>query len=225
MQNNKSKGFRSFLKEKGYYIVLLLCAVAVATSGYFLLRPNSAQKPPKEESVQNSEDASQATTKTPTKKPGNAADVIATDGTEPSKATEPTRLETQKPVSGEELNAFAGDFLAFNQTTRDWRTHEGVDLSAALGQEVQAAAEGTVYAVYEDESLGMTVVVRHPNGYTTHYSNLDKAVAVRVGDAVAAGMVLGKVGQTACTETATAPHLHFAVYENNVPVDPEEFFK
>ena len=70
----------------------------------------------------------------------------------------------------------------------------------------------------------MTVVLRHTDGYTTHYSNLDEAIAVKVGDTVEAGTVLGTVGQTACIETAAQPHLHFAVFRNNVPVDPEDFF-
>ena len=50
-------------------------------------------------------------------------------------------------------------------------------------------------------------------------------MAVKVGDTVKAGDALGKVGQTANIETAAEPHLHFAVYRNNVPLDPAEFLK
>lgn len=218
--NNKSKGFRSFLKEKGYYIVLLLCAVAVGTSGYFLLRPSKAPTTEESSLGASQNEASEATK--PTEK--NAANVIATDGTQPPAPSSPKRLVTVRPVEGETISSFAADHLAYNETTRDWRTHEGVDLSAPLGQEVAAAAEGSVYTIYEDESLGMTVVLRHTDGYTTHYSNLAEEVKVQVGDTVSAGTVLGTVGQTAGIETATQPHLHFAVYQNNQPVDPEDFF-
>ena len=154
-----------------------------------------------------------------------AADVVATQGDEPTEPTSATRPAVQRPVDGATVTSFAADLLAYNTTTRDWRTHEGVDLSAALGDEVQAAADGSVYTIHEDESLGMTVVLRHDGGYTTHYSNLDKDVSVKVGDTVKAGDVLGKVGQTAGIETAEEPHLHFAVYKNNAPVDPTEFMK
>ena len=219
MQNNKSKGFRSFLKEKGYYIVLLLCAVAVGTSGYFLLRPGKMP-----DVSESSASVSQGGVSAPTSPTKDAKDVIATDPTEPTEPSAPKRLTTVRPVEGETLYAFAADHLAFNETTKDWRTHEGIDLSAALGQDVVAAADGSVYTIYEDESFGMTVVLRHTDGYTTHYSNLDEEVAVKVGDTVEAGTVLGTVGQTACIETAAQPHLHFAVFCNNVPVDPEEFF-
>ena len=219
MQNNKSKGFRSFLKEKGYYIVLLLCAVAVGTSGYFLLRHGKTP-----DVLESSASVSQGGVSAPTTPTKDAKDVIATNPTEPAELSTPKRLTTVRPVDGETLYAYAADHLAFNETTKDWRTHEGVDLSAALGQDVVAAADGSVYTIYEDESLGMTVVLRHTDGYTTHYSNLDEEVAVKVGDTVEAGTVLGTVGQTACIETAAQPHLHFAVFHNNVPVDPEDFF-
>ena len=219
MQNNKSKGFRSFLKEKGYYIVLLLCAVAVGTSGYFLLRHGKTP-----DVLESSASVSQGGVSAPTTPTKDAKDVIATNPTEPAEPSTPKRLTTVRPVDGETLYAFAADHLAFNETTKDWRTHEGVDLSAAIGQDVVAAADGSVYTIYEDESLGMTVVLRHTDGYTTHYSNLDEEVAVKVGDTVEAGTVLGTVGQTACIETAAQPHLHFAVFRNNVPVDPEDFF-
>ena len=62
---------------------------------------------------------------------------------------------------------FAADHLAYNATTRDWRTHEGLDLAAALGDPVCAAADGTVYTIYEDERYGTTVVLRHSGGFTS----------------------------------------------------------
>ena len=149
MQNeNKSKGFRAFVKEKGYYIVLLLCAVAVGTSGYFLLRQGKTPAV-----LESSASVSQGGASAPTTPTKDVKDVIATDPTEPAEPSEPKRLTTVRPVDGETLYAFAADHLAFNETTRDWRTHEGVDLSAAIGQNVVAAADGSVYTIYDDEEL------------------------------------------------------------------------
>lgn len=217
--NNKSKGIRSFVKEKGYYIVLLLCAAAVGTSGYFLLTRDKTPATP----ITTVQTEATATTApdAPTKPAQNA---VATQGREPTEPTSPKRLVTVRPTGGETVNSFAADHLAYNETTRDWRTHEGVDFRCEAGQAVTAAADGTVYTVYEDKSYGMTVVVQHANGYTTHYANLSKEIPVSVGDRVKAGQVIGTVGDTACVETALAPHLHFAVYKNNAPVDPAEFF-
>ena len=221
MQNKRSKGFRNFVKGKGYYIVLLLCAVAVGVSGYFILNRSEPieTEEPSTDVISSGGNSTVESTSDPAK------DVLATDGTErPSESRqEQTPAVRLRPVEGETVYAFAADHLAYNETTRDWRTHEGVDYSAELGQSVLAAADGTVYAVYEDEHFGMTVVLLHSDGYTTHYSNLAEEVSVAVGQVVEAGELLGKVGQTACVETATEPHLHFAVYCNNVPADPEVF--
>lgn len=221
MQHRSWKSFRSFVRRKGYYIVLLLCAAAVGTSGYFLLTKDPAP-------VQDTATApavSSATTESAKAPTQEVADAIATQP--PAESTQPTeaeRLKTVRPLEGTEITAFAADHLAYNETTRDWRTHEGVDISAELGQTVTAAADGTVLTIYTDRSFGMTVVLQHAGGYTTHYSNLDEEVAVTAGQHVSAGDTLGTVGQTATVETATVPHLHFAVYLDNAPLDPKEFF-
>ena len=57
----------------------------------------------------------------------------------------------------------------------------------------------------------------------THYANLAEETAVTAGEQVAAGQKLGTVGKTALAEIGSEPHLHFAVYKNNVPQDPEAF--
>ena len=127
------------------------------------------------------------------------------------------------PVSGTTLLEYSVDALAYNPTTRDWRTHEGVDLGAVSGEPVKASCAGTVAAVYEDEALGMTVVISHADGYATHYSNLAELPTVSVGDSVSAGDVIGAVGETALLESGEEPHLHFAVYSGSTPVDPTEY--
>ena len=215
---NKENGFGRFVKEKGYYIVLLLCAVAIGVSGYLLL------------SGKNSDQQVHLSTERATVPPGvrateHAENVVATDGPEPgTEATEPT-LRLQPPVAGEQTGGLAADHLAYNATTRDWRTHEGLDLAAALGDPVCAAADGTVYTIYEDERYGTTVVLRHSGGFTTHYANLTEEPDVAVGDTVRAGQRLGTVGQTALTETGDAPHVHFALYNGNTPEDPAEYWQ
>ena len=222
--DKKTNGIVRFLRDKGYYLVLLLCAAAVGVSGYLLL--SGRDKTPAQEvkasesGVHEQVDASKPRT----------ADVMATQPSGKTEPTEPSQasksdLKVVAPVDGEPVNSFAADFLAYNTTTRDWRTHEGVDLAAAAGAPVKAAADGTVYTIYDDDSLGTTVVLRHENGYTTHYSNLAEEVSVKVGDKVKAGDELGKIGATANIETASEPHLHFEVYRNNSPIDPTEFLK
>ena len=127
--------------------------------------------------------------------------------------------------SGSTQAAYSVDALQYNATTQDWRTHAGVDLAASVGTPVKAAGAGIVTAVYDDEFLGTTVVINHPDGHVSQYSNLAVMPSVSAGDSVEAGQTIGAVGETALLEIADEPHLHFAVYANGDTIDPAEFIR
>lgn len=78
---------------------------------------------------------------------------------------------------------------------------------ANAGTEVCAAADGEVYTVYEDDSMGYTVVIRHDGGYLTRYASLSQDIPVKSGDTVSAGQVIGYVGDTALVETTLGSHI------------------
>ncbi len=71
--------------------------------------------------------------------------------------------------------------------------HQGVDLRAAYGQEVQAAGAGTVVFSGEQGGYGTSVVVEHQDGTRTRYAHLSAAL-VRKGDQVGAGEA-GRAGR------------------------------
>jgi murein DD-endopeptidase MepM/ murein hydrolase activator NlpD len=222
MQNNKFKDFRSFMKGKGYYIALLLCTAAVGVTGYFLLNEKESNEIPSAQDPKETVISAPNLTERPD--PGKpAANIGSPENNAVANTTGPDPFVLALPVSGEVLTQAAIDHLAYNETTRDWRTHEGIDLTAALGDPVCAAADGRVYTIYEDEELGMTVVLHHTSGYSTHYSNLSQEIPVSVGDTLKKGDKLGTIGQTACVENGVEPHVHFALYENNSPLDPYDF--
>lgn len=219
-----SNKFKGNTNGKGYYIALILCAVAIGISGYLYYR-NTNNEP-----QLNNPDVSVAAVE-----PSGSEDIQAV-ATQPqassSAAAQPTQgsesaskqpLKTVSPVEGETVAAYAMDCLSYNETTRDWRVHNGVDIAAELGTNVRAAADGTVYTVYEDETMGMTVVIRHEDGYITKYSSLADEVSVQPGDTVEMGQVIGCVGQTALLESAIGPHVHFSVSCNDEIIDPAEF--
>ena len=209
---------------KGYYIALILCAVAIGISGY-LYYANLNQEETNQPAQQ---DVTAGATNT---SPHKDLPVIATgpdevtavtaEPTEPAKTPKP--LKTASPVEGQVIAVYAMDELSYNATTRDWRVHNGMDIAAEEGSVVCAAAEGEVYTVYEDETLGTTVVIRHADGYVTSYSSLAQEVAVKPGDSVSMGQKIGTVGTTALLESAVGCHVHFAVTRNDKPVDPAEF--
>ena len=210
------KKFTDKISGKGYYIALVLCAVAIGVAG-FLYYKNAGDTQLQKDPADNVQPA------------GNDVQVVATQPVDPTGQTEPMVENPVKPekrvspVSGTAVAGYSMDALCYNETTRDWRVHNGVDIAAQEGTPVCAAADGTVYTVYEDDAMGMTVVVSHGGGYTTRYSSLDKEVSVKAGDTVTAGQTIGKVGNTALLENAIGDHLHFTVSCNGKTVDPIAF--
>lgn len=148
--------------------------------------------------------------------------------TEPAPVIQETQarkiLQTASPVPGNTIGEYAMDCLSYNETTRDWRTHNGIDLAAEAGSPVCAAADGTVYTTYEDDTMGYTVVIRHEGGYTTRYSSLDQNIAVQPGDQVTLGQTIGYAGDSALLETVMGSHVHFSVTCQDIPMNPEDFF-
>ena len=212
----KKFDFGRIMTGKGYYIALVLCAVAIGISGY-LYYSNIGKE---DTSLQGPEATVDALN------PGEgtlATQPVGVLPTDPSKPT-PKPLKTGKPVAGELVIDYAVDCLCYNPTTRDWRIHDGMDYAAAAGTQVTAAADGTVYTIYQDDTMGTTVVIRHQDGYVTTYASLDPNVTVSVGQAVSLGQTIGYVGVSAMLETALGEHVHFSVTCNGVSVDPETFF-
>ena len=217
MSNNKKAGGFS---GKGYYIALVLCAAAIGISGYVYYR-NASQT---EEALQQYETEAQvAVVATEEDVPAAVTDPV-TQPTETTTApTEKKAMKTAAPLEGNQVADYAMDCLNYNSTTRDWRVHDGIDIAAEAGTEVKAAADGQVYTVYNDDSMGTTVVIRHENGYVTVYASLAEEVAVGAGDTVTLGQTIGTVGETALLENALGEHLHFGVLCNDEVMDPAEF--
>ena len=219
------KKFGNFsLSGKGYYIALILCAVAIGISGY-LYYANQTDDTPQ----LGDQDIDVVATQPQQQEDDVPVAATVPDPDQQVQATEPAPtvirkpIQTGSPLEGEVVAAYAMDALSYNPTTRDWRTHNGIDLAAEAGSSVHAAAEGTVYTVYEDETMGYTVVIRHQDGYVTCYSSLGADVAVAPGDQVTLGQKIGTVGNTALMESALGDHIHFSVTRNDEPVDPQSF--
>jgi hypothetical protein len=96
--------------------------------------------------------------------------------------------------------------------------HPGIDLTAATGAPVGAAAPGLViFAAYDAGGYGTLVEVAHGGGVVSMYAHLS-TVSVRVGQRIATGARVGRVGATG---EATGPHLHFEVRVRGAAVDPQ----
>lgn len=99
--------------------------------------------------------------------------------------------------------------------------HDGLDLAAASGTPIKAAAAGTVVAAgWCDCGLGYYVEIDHGNGVTSVYGHMASQPYVTAGQSVAQGEVIGPVGSTGLS---TGPHTHFMIRLNGVTQDPKGY--
>lgn len=240
------KNFKSILSGGGFYAVLAVCLLAAGVGGWLMLRQNDPpviEDPPavtdspaletaggEGPSVQDlyiDDNEAVAEPEAPVSAPAVIPEPEPVAMPEEPVDNTPVMAEAPRlivsPLNGEILAAFSVDELAYNPTMGDWRTHDGVDISAKPGTTVLAASSGTVSAVTDDPMMGTTVVIDHDGGYQTTYANLQDTPTVVSGDEVSAGQIIGAVGTTASAESAQSPHLHFSVSKNGSLVDPDEF--
>ncbi len=97
--------------------------------------------------------------------------------------------------------------------------HYGTDYRASVGTPLFASATGKVVMAQERISSGLSIIIEHLPGFYSLYYHLDE-IAVKVGQIVEQGEIIGKTGNTGLT---TGPHLHWEVRILGVPVDPEFF--
>lgn len=129
------------------------------------------------------------------------------------------------PTVGTVAKSHSATVPVFSNTLDEWRIHTGIDISTADGAEVFAAEAGEVTKVFRDPMLGMTVELTHSETHKSYYSNLNAdTVAVKVGDKVDEGALLGNVGDTSVSEMADEPHLHFELKVNGTSVNPLDYF-
>ena len=128
----------------------------------------------------------------------------------------PSNVLLDRPVGGRLSSPF-GLRRFFNGEERN--PHSGLDFAVPAGTPVKAPAAGRVALVGDYFFNGKTVFVDHGQGFISMFCHLS-AIDVKVGDEVARGAVVGKVGATG---RATGPHLHWNVSLNDVRVDPAIF--
>lgn len=134
-------------------------------------------------------------------------------------------LTFSKPLNGQIQKPYSIDKVIYSKTLELWKTHDGIDISSQIGENVKSIEKGTVEKVYDDSFYGTTVVIDHGQGYKSSYSNLNSKVSVKEKQTVTKGQVIGKVSNTSIGEIKDEAHLHFTLFKDNNNVDPTYIFK
>jgi len=97
--------------------------------------------------------------------------------------------------------------------------HRGLDISTDAGTPVLAPADGIVNFTGRQVDLGTMLSLDHGYGYLTRFGH-NSRIVVQVGQQVRRGQVIAFVGNTG---RSTGPHLHYEVFRNGVPVNPQDY--
>ncbi|UCG52614.1 MAG: M23 family metallopeptidase [Candidatus Latescibacterota bacterium] len=250
--NSKTRNYRlSYLMLYGFGILVALCVLAVivlvATYGRILMKARQADVLASENVELLSRNARVDSLKTELirlqamgiqVKKMLGVDLSAEDSAlvanlSPTVSSSGVSQALEGPDAGEAqqklmLKAIPSMWPLKGYVTREFHTtggeksegyHPGIDIAARRNTPVQASAEGVVVKSEWDETYGHVVLIDHGFGLTTLYGHNTRNL-VKVGDRVARGQTIAFLGSTG---KSTAPHVHFEVRKNGVPVDPRKY--
>ena len=213
MSNNNLKNTKfaeNFRENRAVWVTAITLLVALAVVAAVATVANRARR-----GEETTPAPVETTTKTPETKPSEppVSDVL---GKLPAFIL---------PTSGKVTKSHDAEHQVFSATMNDYRVHLGVDSEAQENAPVYAAADGTVAEVWEDPMMGQCVALKHSGDAVSIYKNLalEMAEGIEAGVKVTSGQLLGYVGESAMTELADEPHLHFELTVAGLQVDPLEY--
>lgn len=245
MSKNIKESITGFLAGKGFYLALAVCLLGTGAAAWIAVDrtlgsinenndliigeissqaeentwgfPSSEQANTPQAGIVVSEEPS---TSSPTSQQSSGVSITQDELSEPLDSQTASQEVTYiLPVEGEIFNTYSNGRLVKDETLNEWRTHNGIDIKAAINSPILAVANGTVSAVYNDPLWGYTVEIQHADGHTSVYCGLSKNVMVAKGDGVLLGQQIGTLEKVPA-EVALEPHLHFGMMMDGNWVDP-----
>jgi len=129
------------------------------------------------------------------------------------------RLPIARPTDG--ATETSGFGVRFDPFTRRPAFHSGLDFSGASMTPIKATGPGVVSFTGQKAGYGKAIEIDHGRGLKTRYAHL-QSIGVRVGERVAVGQRIGGMGSTG---RSTGTHLHYEVWVNGRPQNPDRFVK
>ena len=128
------------------------------------------------------------------------------------------------PVSGNVVLKFSDHNTIYFPTLESYRCNPAIAISADEGTKVKSAAKGVVTKVFHNEETGLTVEMAIGNDYSLTYGQL-KDVAVKKGDVVNVGQVIGKIAKPSKYYVVEGSNLYFKVTQKEKAVNPMYLLK
>lgn len=230
-----------FLKGKGFYIVLGLCAFAVGISSYLVFFSTEDEEildyevyepiintdtdiaviSPQENIQMDESKTNEEEEPTVEEEPT----IVESKASESVKSTS-GEIETVsqlflRPVTGEVTKAFTDTELVFDKTMGDYRVHLGTDFSARTGDRVYAITSGTVKSITDDSLYGVVMVIDHGNNLEISYMGLEDELNFSEGQKVSAGDVIGTCMGVIEAESLDETHIHIEARQDGIEFDVE----
>lgn len=240
----------NFFKREGFYVILFvaLCVVAIVAAFTAKNARVSTEKPKvaQETSVDNGKNNVTSKAEGEKKTVDNATEVkndnknnatvsSAKDGKKSTQVSNTSNGKFINPVEG----TLAKGFSTIPEYTELGKAvfNTGIHIKADAGKQVKSVLDGVVskVSVSKDESkelvdsnykiYGNYVEITHPNGLITRYASLDPNIALKQGQKVKQGDVIGKVGNSSISYSMEkyGAHLGFSVFKNNTEEDPLKY--
>ncbi len=143
------------------------------------------------------------------------ADAASRDSTESKR--------TFRPVSkGDIIKKYSPEDPVYSETMKDWRTHNGIDISGAQGTSVHAVQSGVVTEIKEDPLLGNVICIKSST-HEIYYCGMTNVSLVEEGANVSSGETIGYIGSIP-SEVNDEPHLHLEATKDGEHIDPATLF-
>lgn len=140
--------------------------------------------------------------------------------------TKENKSEFIKPIDGDTLKIYSMDSLIYSETLQEWTTHRGIDIKADKGADVKCIADGTIKSIKTDPRYGISVIIKHNNGFESVYACLlNEAQGLKEGDKVIQGQTIGNIGNSGVFEVTEGMHLHFEMLKDGEYVNPDIYIK
>ena len=139
---------------------------------------------------------------------------IEVESEEKSSILDIKKISSENLVFFSPMDGYISD--SFNYKTK----HYAIDIVGKKGAKISSVLDGTVIISSWNPETGNVIGIQHSNNYISFYKHCSFIIK-KVGEYVTIGEHIAVIGNSG--ELSTGPHLHFELWKNGAPLDPEDY--